>query len=544
MACGPKWLGLHAKGAIPFTGLQIMKFKLPKHRAAIQNKKFQRRDRVTAEFIRAFEAVMLSGLDWSWNHFETTGQVVMPPLHDLDKVTKAYYLDVVAQATKSCVEEKKIMQRSAVKHLMAAPPKLPRDFFRNQRFWKRVFKRSERMSATLRRQYQKKLSKEFKKIIPALLNNEMTQTEAKKQVEKAFKTTSARVSTIFQTESTNYFAQAQVAYFEDDEGTIGFLFDSVKDTSRTSICASRHGLIYRPNTELLKKNTPACFTGFTPVLTTNGWKRLDTIIVGDYVWTHAKRWRKVTKLHRTASGFGHLLQIGYAVATPNHPYLTTSGKFVEAFNLWNSEEGVRSVPSSLRCLWQGIVGCVLFQKPKILFDVLSSIATQSFAESRLPSFLGGWQINDKGRVCWGLCPESPRRFFPWLRLGASTRNGKNSWPFFDARGNRSSHKSQQSGQSAGKSSGHEQCRSHTFASLRLAEAKVWTQKGGFEVFNLEVEEDETYVAGGYVVHNCHYNCRSDLIPLEDTPSNRRMLADPNRDPTKRKVVPLPPGWRS
>lgn len=43
--------------------------------------------------------------------------------------------------------------------------------------------------------------------------------------------------------------------------------------------------------------------------------------------------------------------------------------------------------------------------------------------------------------------------------------------------------------------------------------------------------------------SCHYNCHSDLIPLADTPFNRRLLADPRRDPEKRKVVPLPPGWR-
>jgi SPP1 gp7 family putative phage head morphogenesis protein len=42
---------------------------------------------------------------------------------------------------------------------------------------------------------------------------------------------------------------------------------------------------------------------------------------------------------------------------------------------------------------------------------------------------------------------------------------------------------------------------------------------------------------------CHWNCRSHLIPLTDTPYNRKLLEDPNRDPEKRKVVALPPGWR-
>ena len=43
---------------------------------------------------------------------------------------------------------------------------------------------------------------------------------------------------------------------------------------------------------------------------------------------------------------------------------------------------------------------------------------------------------------------------------------------------------------------------------------------------------------------CHFNCRSHLIPLANTPANRKMLEDPQRDPTIRKVIPLPPGWRN
>lgn len=43
---------------------------------------------------------------------------------------------------------------------------------------------------------------------------------------------------------------------------------------------------------------------------------------------------------------------------------------------------------------------------------------------------------------------------------------------------------------------------------------------------------------------CHYNCRSELIPLANIPQNLTMLKDPSRDPSKRKVPPLPPGWVS
>jgi SPP1 gp7 family putative phage head morphogenesis protein len=41
----------------------------------------------------------------------------------------------------------------------------------------------------------------------------------------------------------------------------------------------------------------------------------------------------------------------------------------------------------------------------------------------------------------------------------------------------------------------------------------------------------------------HWNCRSHLIPLVNTPENRKMVSDPSRDPSKKSVVPLPKNWR-
>lgn len=41
----------------------------------------------------------------------------------------------------------------------------------------------------------------------------------------------------------------------------------------------------------------------------------------------------------------------------------------------------------------------------------------------------------------------------------------------------------------------------------------------------------------------HWNCRSHLIALANTPANLKMLNDPSRDPRNRVVVPLPPKWR-
>lgn len=41
----------------------------------------------------------------------------------------------------------------------------------------------------------------------------------------------------------------------------------------------------------------------------------------------------------------------------------------------------------------------------------------------------------------------------------------------------------------------------------------------------------------------HWNCRSHLIALANTPHNRKLLEDPDRDPKNRTLVPLPEGWK-
>jgi SPP1 gp7 family putative phage head morphogenesis protein len=42
----------------------------------------------------------------------------------------------------------------------------------------------------------------------------------------------------------------------------------------------------------------------------------------------------------------------------------------------------------------------------------------------------------------------------------------------------------------------------------------------------------------------HWSCRSCLIPLADTPTNRKLLEDASRNPAHRHVTPLPAGWRT
>ena len=65
--------------------------------------------------------------------------------------------------------------------------------------------------------------------------------------------------------------------------------------------------------------SPPCFGAGTPVLTKRGSIKIEDVIIGDYVWTHQNRWRKVIDtMNRTAEA----IQIGPVVTTPDHPFFS------------------------------------------------------------------------------------------------------------------------------------------------------------------------------------------------------------------------------
>ena len=91
--------------------------------------------------------------------------------------------------------------------------------------------------------------------------------------------------------------------------------------------------------DLLCGGTP-CFAADTMVLTSNGYKAIEKIQVGDLVVTHKGRLRKVIRTGSKIAKTGYLRMVGHPkpfVCTPNHPfyslhwkrYVTGSGRVVE-----------------------------------------------------------------------------------------------------------------------------------------------------------------------------------------------------------------------
>jgi SPP1 gp7 family putative phage head morphogenesis protein len=209
------------------------------------------------------EVSVKKGINYIISHWESTRIYAEPSLNDMFGATETFYRSVVSEAFRSCEEERIAM--SGRRRLAKGPTGIPKrvksldQIFRNAKYWQSIMKRSNALTNRLKRQYLRKLKTKFDEIVPMMNSGEITPTEVKEHMISAWTASKPRVTTIFRTETTNYFGKTQVNFFQDDPDIIGFLFDSIRDSHRTKICKDRHGLIYRPGTKLLKENTPALF---------------------------------------------------------------------------------------------------------------------------------------------------------------------------------------------------------------------------------------------------------------------------------------------
>jgi SPP1 gp7 family putative phage head morphogenesis protein len=223
--------------------------------------KFKRQDRVIAAAMARVNSILETGVDETYSHIQKSETFKEPKLDGLETAMQDFYIHAITEGYHSAVAEKALMTKK--KRLAAIPKgKIPSlkalvDLFKDKRLWPSAMKRSKKLTDRLRKSYLGKLRFRFKYLVPEILAGTKTPEEIKNELKLAWKSTKSRVELIFRTETTKYFAETQVTFFQNDEDIIGFLFDSVADSGRTEICRSRHGMVLLPKSKALKLNTPS-----------------------------------------------------------------------------------------------------------------------------------------------------------------------------------------------------------------------------------------------------------------------------------------------
>lgn len=124
------------------------------------------------------------------------------------------------------------------------------------------------------------------------------------------------------------------AHAQDDR--VVMMWDASNDMRVCPICRDLHGETLDPKDAdatfpggyLQPPAHPYCFPAGTPVLTARGWVGVETVVVGDQVLTHRDRWCSVTALARREAPILVTLtdDAGLAIdTTPEHPFATPRG---------------------------------------------------------------------------------------------------------------------------------------------------------------------------------------------------------------------------
>lgn len=357
-------------------------------------------------------------------------------------------------------------------------------------------------------------------------------------IENRSKADAARARTIVETETTRYWNRVRRDTYDASPDVTHYLFVAIRDMATTKWCKTRTGLVYAKGDPLLDKETPPCFEGSTPILTLDGWKRIDCIGTVDYVWTHEQRWRRVTKIYRSVPKSTGLFQIGFALATANHPYFERGTGFVEA-KQFRPEKGVWTSSLDLFKVLKSCLDALVQARPKILLHTLSHYIFGGYSAQRTSSEMERWSKNAKEWLCEDLSAKSPKVKQTGVCPGTHSNRGDDDRSPIKTGRSGPSQESNKDGQPARKPGSNDKF------PTQLTSSKTYFRKTPKEVFNLDIEQDHTYVAGGYLVHNCHWNCRSEILPLTHLNPKHKALID--KEVLRRRnhsPEPLPPGWNS
>jgi SPP1 gp7 family putative phage head morphogenesis protein len=186
------------------------------------------------------------------------------------------------------------------------------------------------------------LGQDLKKIIGGGLQIGISQEKMAQQVRELGDIGKYRAMRLIRTE-TNYFQnQAELESYKD-EGIKYYRFDAVMDGRTSKVCSNLDGKVFKVEEAIVGETYPPlhpnCFVHHSvKIFTEDGIKTINKIKVGDKVLTHMGRFRKVKELLHSDGYIGDVVDIRFKgkvygstnkrnsiVVTPEHPILTQRG---------------------------------------------------------------------------------------------------------------------------------------------------------------------------------------------------------------------------
>ena len=273
----------------------------------------------------------------------------------------------------------------------------------------------------------------------------------------------------------------------------------------------------------------SCVAPWTPVQTRYGIKRIDAVYPGDEVWTHRQRWRKVTAVWRKGREqmLDFFLSNGEVITcTRHHRFLSISGQWVTADEcLQAMGQRSKECAGSIEALVQsehadarsctGIrnelaqrMGCVeeeLIKEGAQGVDFITSLRFEDGQEEP-----DEWEVPRKAPPLEGLDQRKGRLLVDqnkeWSHPSSPLHLAASRLPDDTSRLDSTSHRRRPKEQYSRQFSDRHAQRSQadplvTKARTEVVEIEAIEASGTHEVYDITIEEDESYAACGVTSHN-------------------------------------------
>lgn len=201
---------------------------------------------------------------------------------DVSRIILDHAFDVMATAFRVAQGGKEV--KEPVTQLSQMPRSL-KELRRLYDFWRKKHSLPKKMkdqADKIKKAYLKRVQSVWRDYsMDFRVGDEATQKDVVKKIQKAADFGYARAKTTVNTETTNYYNDARISFYNQSDDVTHYLAVAVRDFATTKWCTpktiqgkrGRHGLVYRKGSEMIRKEHPAfhwnCRTEFLPLTPLN-----------------------------------------------------------------------------------------------------------------------------------------------------------------------------------------------------------------------------------------------------------------------------------
>jgi SPP1 gp7 family putative phage head morphogenesis protein len=187
------------------------------------------------------------------NNAEKTGRLNLSDV-EFESLVMKHRLEVVEAATRDAKKAKPKSNLAAKKLSFLEVVRRQYDIWRTKG---KLPKTEKKIADGLKNEYIKRIQNAYKKHGEEFRSGKTyNQTQARIKIQNAANVSYARAQTIVNTETTRYYNEARVKFYEEEEGVTHYLFMCIRDLRTTKWCNTRYRVVYKKDSAILRKETP------------------------------------------------------------------------------------------------------------------------------------------------------------------------------------------------------------------------------------------------------------------------------------------------